>query len=581
MNVTQDTNAYYSINSPKDRAWYKVYEATGMKDTIDMPPQNTSLIEIYEGIFARYPNRVAFECMGASITYRELDTYSRQMAAYIQSLGLGKGDKIALMMPNVLQYPITMIGILRAGCTLVNVNPLYTEHELEHQLGDSEAKAIFIIENFAHTFEAVKNKGLISHVVIASMGDMLGMFKGFIVNTVVRKVKKMVPEWHLPGHVTYKTALNKFPASKYERPTGLTLSDLAVLQYTGGTTGVAKGAMLTHGNLVANLYQCMSYVETGFPESENTEGYHILVALPLYHIFCFTVCGLMAMEKGFTGLLIPNPRDLDGLVKEIDKYKPVFIPAVNTLFNGLAHHEGFCKLDHSNLRVSLGGGMSVLSNTATAWQEITGTPILEGYGLSETSPVLTMTPPKLNKYTGNIGIPAPATDIILLDDDGNEVPQGERGELSAKGPQVMAGYWKRPEATAKDMTEDGYFRTGDIAIMDEEGFFKIVDRKKDMILVSGFNVYPNEVEDAMTKHPKIKECGVIGLPNETSGETPKIFIVKADESLTEAEVKAFAKEHLTGYKRPRHIEFIDELPKSNVGKILRKDLRALEEAKNK
>lgn len=568
------------LHSQKDTAWYKMYEQTGMRADIPMLPENGSLLDVFDEVLARYPNRTAFICMGASITYRELDTYSKQIAAYLQSIGLGKGDKVALMMPNILQYPICMIGILRAGCTLVNVNPLYTSHELDHQLADSEAKAIFIVENFAKTFQDVENKGNIKHVVVASMGDMMGTLKGFVVNTVVRKVKKMVPAWHLPGHVSFKKALNKVSADKYKRPADIGLADLAVLQYTGGTTGVAKGAVLTHRNLVANLFQAMSYVDTAFDENENTEGYNVIVALPLYHIFSFMVCGLMDMQKGFTGVLIPNPRDLDGLVKEIDKYKPVFIPAVNTLFNGLAHHKGFQQLDHSNLRISLGGGMSVLADTAKAWEDITGSPIMEGYGLSETSPVLTMNPPSLDKYTATIGIPAPSTDIKLLDDDGNEVAQGERGEICAKGPQVMEGYWKRPEATAEVMTANGYFRTGDIGVMDENGFFKIVDRKKDMILVSGFNVYPNEVEDAMTAHPKIKECGVIGITDDRSGETVKIFIVKADESLTEDEVKAYAKTHLTGYKRPRLIEFLDELPKSNVGKILRKDLRKYEESKS-
>ncbi len=580
--MTTENKQAQLLTSDESRPWFDTYAKMGMDNSITMPANDTSLIEIFEDIFNKYSDRNAFVCLGASLTYKDLDLYSRQIAAYLQSLGLGKGDKVALMMPNILQYPICMIGILRAGCTLVNVNPLYTAHELDHQLADSDAKAIFIVENFAHTYEQVENKGDIEHVIVASVGDMLGTVKGFIVNTLLRHVKKVVPKWNIPNHVTFKTALNSLSASCYKRPNDITLDDLAVLQYTGGTTGVAKGAMLTHSNLVANLLQCMTFVDTIFPDNEELASIepHVIVALPLYHIFSFTVCGLMCMDKGFTGVLIPNPRDLDGLVKEIDKYKPVFIPAVNTLFNGLAHHEGFQKLDHSNLRIALGGGMSVLSNTASEWEQYTGKPILEGYGLSETSPVLTMNPPNQNKYSGTIGIPTPAVDIKLLDDNDNEVGIGERGEICAKGPQVMKGYWQRPEATAESMTEDGYFRTGDIAIMDEHGYFTIVDRKKDMILVSGFNVYPNEVEDAMSEHPKILECGVIGVANEKSNEVPKIFIVKKDPSLTIKEVKRFAKEQLTGYKRPRHIEFVDELPKSNVGKILRKELRKMEEEKN-
>lgn len=566
------------VTSPAKRPWLKTYEEFELKPTFEMPPQNSSLLDNFDKNFAKHGDKEAYVCMGGSLSFREVDTYSRQIAAYIQSLGLGKGDKVALMMPNILQYPICMIGILRAGCTLVNVNPLYTSHELDHQLADSEAKAIFLVENFAQTFQEVENKGNIEHVVVATLGDMLGTLKGLIVNTVVRKVKKMVPAWRIPGHVKFKDALKKVPASKYVRPTGITLDDLAVLQYTGGTTGVAKGAMLTHGNLIANLSQCMSFVDTVFATDEDTDGEYMLIALPLYHIFSFTACALLGLDKGFAGVLVPNPRDLDGLVKELDKYKPAFVPAVNTLFNGLAQHEGFKQLDHSKMRIALGGGMSVLSDTARQWETITSVPIVEGYGLSETSPVLTLNPLLMNKYTGKIGIPIPGTDIKLLDDDGNEMPIGERGEISAKGPQVMAGYWKRPEATAKDMTDDGYFRTGDIGVMDEEGFIKIVDRKKDMILVSGFNVYPNEVEDTMTEHPLIVECGVIGIKDDKSGEVPKIFIVRKDDSLTKKEVIRFAKENLTGYKRPRYIEFIDELPKSPVGKILRKELRKIEEA---
>ncbi len=558
---------------PADRPWRATYAEHGIEMDFNMPSDTHSLVDMFEQNFARHGNKIAFTCMDASITYRELDTYSRQIAAYLQSLGLAQGDKVAVMMPNILQYPVTMLGIVRAGLTLVNVNPLYTATELEHQLKDSEAKALFILENFANTYERVLNKGQVKHVIVATLGDMLGL-KGFLVNAVVRHVKKMVPSWNIPGFVSFKDALNQVSAAQYERPE-LSLDDIAVLQYTGGTTGVAKGAMLTHRNLVANVQQCYPFIKKVFPG--DVSGQYIAVALPLYHIFSFTACALLGMKMGFSQLLITNPRDFKALCKDFTKYRPSFFPAVNTLFNGLVHNEEFRALDHSNLRLSLGGGMSVLSDTAKAWERLTGNYIIEGYGLSETSPVLTLNPP--GGYTGKIGIPFPATDIILLDDDGNEVAMGEPGEICAKGPQVMPGYWNRPDETEKVMTANGYFRTGDIGVMDEKGFIKIVDRKKDMILVSGFNVYPNEVEEVMTAHPKILECGVIGISDEHSGEVPKIFIVKKDDSLTVQEVKDWARDHLTGYKRPKYVEFLTELPKSNVGKILRKDLRKLEESK--
>ncbi|MDO4450172.1 MAG: AMP-binding protein [Moraxella sp.] len=561
---------------PTDRAWVKTYNEANLDLTVSVPNNVNSLLDSFDEIFRLHGDKVALTCMGASITYRELDVYSRQIAAYLQSLGLVQGDKVAVMMPNVLQYPMTVMGIVRAGMTLVNINPLYTPHELEHQLKDSEAKALFIVENFAHTFEKVRDKGQVKHIIVASIGDMMGL-KGFVVNLVVRHVKKMVPSWNVPNAVSFKEALNAVSASRYQRPQ-VSLDDIAVLQYTGGTTGVAKGAMLTHKNLIINVEQCMTFVHKVFPADEDLTGKYVATALPLYHIFSFTV-SMLAMKMGFSLLLITNARDFDALTKDFAKYRPVFFPAVNTLFNALASHEGFKSLDHSNLRLSLGGGMSVLPSTAAAWERLTGTYIVEGYGLSETSPVATLNPP--GSYTGKIGVPFPNTDVILLDDDGNEVPMGEAGEIAIKGPQVMAGYWNRPDETAKVMTADGYFKTGDIGIMDEAGFFKIVDRKKDMILVSGFNVYPNEVEEVITAHPKVLECGVIGITDEYSGELVKAFIVKKDDSLTEKEIIKWAKENLTGYKRPKYIEFIDTLPKSNVGKILRKDLRELEANKNK
>lgn len=561
--------------TPAERAWQATYKEQGLPINVSIPADIHSLADSFESMFAEHGDKIAFTCMGKSITYAELDLYSRQISAYLQLSGLQKGDRVAIMMPNVLQYPITMIGIVRAGMVLVNVNPLYTAHELEHQLLDSEAKALFIVENFAHTFEKVRNKGQVKNVVVASIGDMMGL-KGKAINIFLRHVKKMIPTWNIPNHVTFTEILEQIPASDYQRP-AMSLDDLAVLQYTGGTTGVAKGAMLTHKNLIANVEQCYGIIITIFPKHEDLTGKYVATALPLYHIFSFTV-SLLSMKMGFSALLITNPRDFDALTKDFRKYRPVFFPAVNTLFNALANHKGFAQLDHSNLRLSLGGGMSVLPSTAKAWEQLTGNCIIEGYGLSETSPVLTINPP--GQYSGKIGVPFPNTDIILLDDNGNEVPFGESGEICAKGPQVMKGYWKRPDETAKVMTANGYFRTGDIGVMDEKGYFKIVDRKKDMILVSGFNVYPNEVEEVISSHPKVLECGVIGVPDDYSGELVKVFIVKKDESLTEEEVRKWAKQNLTGYKRPKYIEFVSDLPKSNVGKILRKDLRQLEHNKS-
>ncbi|MGO2226954.1 MAG: AMP-binding protein [Psychrobacter celer] len=560
-----------------DKVWVKTYEKLGMQYDIDMPPADTSLIEILEQNFINHAGKTAFVCMDVKLSYEELDRYSKQVAAYLQSLGLKKGDKVAVMMPNILQLPVAVLGVLRAGLTLVNVNPLYTTKELAHQLEDSDAKVLILLENFAKTYEDI-GKEMVDHVVVTSMGDLMSPLKGFIVNTVVRHVKKMVPAYHINGSVKFKKALNRFSAASYQRPNDIGLDDVAVLQYTGGTTGVAKGAMLTHGNLVANLIQCDTYLGEAFDKFEKmNEQPVIMTALPLYHIFSFTVCGMYGLYRGCIGLLVPNPRDGASLIKAYKDYPPAFFPAVNTLFNALANSEVFKALDHSKLEMSMGGGMAVLKDTAAKWQQITGNIIVQGYGLSETSPVASANPQGTGEFSGNIGLPMPATDMAILDEAGNEVEIGERGEISVRGPQVMKGYWKRDDATSEVMTADGYFRTGDIGVMDEEGYFKIVDRKKDMILVSGFNVYPNEVEDVMSGHPKILECGVIGIDDKKSGEVPKIYVVRSDDSLTEEEVIAYGKENLTGYKRPRYVEFIDELPKSNVGKILRKDLRELEE----
>ncbi|WP_019673517.1 AMP-binding protein [Psychrobacter lutiphocae] len=563
-----------------NRPWLKTYEKYGMQYEIEMPPADTSLIEILEENFTKHAGRTSFVCMNQELSYDDLDRYSRQMAAYLQSLGLKKGDKVAVMLPNILQSPVSILAILRAGFILVNVNPLYTTHELEHQLEDSETKVLIILENFAKTYADIAKK-TVDHVIVTAMGDLMSPFKGFIVNTVVRHVKKMVPPFNIPGSVTFKQALKTGAQKSYTRPTNIGLDDVAVLQYTGGTTGVAKGAMLTHGNLVANLIQADTYIGDAFDHfEERNEQPVIMTALPLYHIFSFTVCGMYGLRKGAINSLVPNPRDGKSLLKAYKDYPPAFFPAVNTLFNGLINSEHFRVLDHSKLEMSMGGGMAVLKDTAEKWKAGTGNVIVQGYGLSETSPVASANPMGLDEFPGNIGVPFPATDMAILDEEGNEVEIGERGEICVRGPQVMKGYWKRQEATDEVMTPDGYFRTGDIGVMDEEGYFKIVDRKKDMIIVSGFNVYPNEVEDVMTGHPKILECGVIGVHSDKSGEVPKIFVVRQDPSLTEQEVIDYAKKNLTGYKRPRIVEFVDELPKSNVGKILRKDLREMEAKQN-
>ena len=564
-----------------DKPWLKTYEKFGMQYDIEMPPANTSLIDVFEENFVNHKGRVSFVCMNQELSFDDLDRYSKNIAAYLQSLGLKKGDKVAVMMPNILQSPICILAIIRAGFILVNVNPLYTTKELEHQLKDSETKVLLILENFAKTYADIPTK-TVDHVIITSMGDLMSPVKGFIVNSVVRHVKKMVPAYNIPGSVSFKKALKIGQSKKYTRPTDIGLEDVAVLQYTGGTTGVAKGAMLTHGNLVANLIQADTYIGDAFDNFEAlNEQPVIMTALPLYHIFSFTVCGMYGLRKGAINLLVPNPRDGKSLLKAYKDYPPAFFPAVNTLFNGLINSKEFLALDHSKLEMSMGGGMAVLRDTAEKWKKGTGSVIVQGYGLSETSPVASANPLGLEEFPGNIGVPFPATDMAIIDEEGNEVAIGERGEICVRGPQVMKGYWKRDDATAEVMTPDGYFRTGDIGVMDEEGYFKIVDRKKDMIIVSGFNVYPNEVEDVMAGHPKILECGVIGVASDKSGEVPKIFVVANDSSLTEQEVLDYAKEHLTGYKRPRMVEFVEELPKSNVGKILRKDLREMEQAKNK
>ncbi len=552
-----------------ERIWLKQYPP-GVPADIE-PTQYASLVDLLEESFTKFADRKAFICMDKSISYRDLDQMSVALAAYLQGRGLQRGARVAIMMPNVLQYPVATAAVLRAGYAVVNVNPLYTPRELEHQLKDSGAEAIIVLENFAHTVEQVIAKTQVKHVIVASMGDLLG-FKGIIVNLVVRRVKKMVPGWSLPGAVAFNDALSAGRGMTFNKPK-ISPGDVAFLQYTGGTTGVSKGATLLHRNIVANVLQNDAWLQPALAAPPHVDQLMIVCALPLYHIFALTACYLLAVRAGGCNLLIPNPRDIPGFIKELAKYQVNTFPAVNTLYNALMNHPDFKKLDFSKLKISNGGGMAVQRPVADQWKNITGCSIAEGYGLSETSPVLTCNPPTATEFTGSIGIPVPSTYISIRDDDGNEVPLGQAGEICAKGPQVMSGYWNRPEETAKVMTADGYFRTGDIGVMDEKGYIKIVDRKKDMILVSGFNVYPNEVEEVIASHPGVLECAVIGIPDSKSGEAVKAFVVRKDPNLTAEAVIAFCHEQLTGYKVPKHIEFRTDLPKTNVGKILRRQLR--------
>ncbi|MDA9510058.1 long-chain fatty acid--CoA ligase [Bradyrhizobium sp. CCBAU 11386] len=552
-----------------ERIWLKQYPP-GVPADIE-PTQYASLVDLLEESFTKFADRKAFICMDKSISYRDLDQMSVALAAYLQGRGLQRGARVAIMMPNVLQYPVATAAVLRAGFAVVNVNPLYTPRELEHQLKDSGAEAIIVLENFAHTVEQVITKTSVKHVIVASMGDLLG-FKGVIVNLVVRRVKKMVPAWSLPGAVSFNDALSAGRGMTFNKPK-LSPGDVAFLQYTGGTTGVSKGATLLHRNIVANVLQNDVWLQPALAAPPHVDQLMIVCALPLYHIFALTACYLLAVRAGGCNLLIPNPRDIAGFVKELAKYQVNSFPAVNTLYNGLMHHPDFKKLDFSKLKISNGGGMAVQRPVAEQWKAVTGCFIAEGYGLSETSPTLTCNPATTNDFSGSIGIPVPSTYISIRDDDGNELPLGQPGEICAKGPQVMSGYWNRPEETAKVMTADGYFRTGDIGVMDEKGYTKIVDRKKDMILVSGFNVYPNEIEEVIASHPGVLECAVIGIPDSKSGEAVKAFVVKKDQSLTAEAVIKFCHEQLTGYKVPKHIEFRTDLPKTNVGKILRRQLR--------
>jgi len=553
-----------------DKIWLKSYPE-GIPTEIDYT-QYRSLVHMLEESFRKYADRNAYVCMDRFLTYGEVDALSQKMAAWLQGRGLQKGARVAVMLPNVLQNPVCTAAILRAGYTVVNVNPLYTARELEHQLNDSGAEAIIVLENFATTLEHALPQTPVKHIVVASMGDLLGTLKGAIVNFVVRNVKKMVPAYTLPGAVRFNQMLAE-GAGMTLKPVELGHDDIAFLQYTGGTTGVSKGAVLTHRNLISNMLQNDAWLQPLFDKPPKVEQIVIVCALPLYHIFALTVCSMLATRAGGMNILIPNPRDIPGFVKELAKYKFHMLPAVNTLYNALLNNPDFAKLDFSQLRTANAGGMAVQRAVADKFVKLTGCPILEGYGLSETSPCAIVNPATATEFSGTIGIPLPSTEVKILDDDGNEVALGQPGEIAIRGPQVMAGYWNRPEETAQVMTADGFFKSGDIGVMDTRGFVKIVDRKKDMILVSGFNVYPNEVEAVVAMHPGVLECACVSVPDEHSGEAVKLFVVRKDPALTAEDLMSFCKEQLTGYKRPKYIEFRTELPKTNVGKILRRELR--------
>ena len=553
-----------------EKIWLKQYPA-GVPAEIktDLYP---SLVALLEESFRKYRDQKAYLFMGKAFTFGQIDDHSRAFAAYLQSIGLAPGDRVALMMLNVPQYPVAVAGVLRAGMVVVNVNPLYTPRELEHQLKDSGAKAIVILEPFATVLQQVIDVVPAKKVVVASFGDMLGFLKGTLVNHVVRNVKKMVPAWRLPGALRFNDALASGRNKPYTPP-NVGPDDIAVLQYTGGTTGVSKGAVLLHRNLVANVLQSEAWYQPALKKIPPGEQIVTVCALPLYHIFGFNTNMMLGMRMGGCNILIPNPRDLPAVLKELSQHRFHSFPAVNTLFNSLANHPDFGKVDWSHLKISVGGGMAVQQATAKLWLEKTGCPICEGYGLSETSPSATCNPVDSTAYSGNIGLPMPGTELTLLDDEGHEVPMGTPGEIAIRGPQVMAGYWQRPDETAKVMTADGFFRTGDIGVVDERGYFRIVDRKKDMILVSGFNVYPNEVEDVITQMPGVLECAAVGVPDAKAGEAVKVVVVKKDPAITEADIRAYCEANLTGYKRPKIIEFRTDLPKTPVGKILRRELR--------
>jgi long-chain acyl-CoA synthetase len=549
-----------------EKIWLKSYPP-GVPEKIDVGTYE-SIRELFEESCAKYATRPAFTCMGKSMTFAELEALSAAFGAWLQANGCKKGSRVALMMPNILQYPVCLFGAIRAGCTVVNVNPLYTARELQHQLNDSGAEVLVVVENFAKTVSEVVGTTKVRQVVLTSIGELLGV-KGILVDFVLRNVKKMIPAYSLPGAIRLRDALAGGRGRKLER-VPLTHDDIAFLQYTGGTTGVAKGAMLLHRNIVANMLQARAWLE---PALDHDRREIIITPLPLYHIFSLTANCLVFMSIGGENILIPNPRDITGFVKELGKYKFTAITGVNTLFNALLNNPDFAKLDFSNLHISLGGGMAVQEAVAKRWKQVTGKPLIEAYGLTETSPAATINSFDIKDYTGAIGLPISSTEIELRDDQGKAVPLGQAGEICIRGPQVMAGYWNRPDETAKVMDKDGWFATGDIGVMDEKGLVRIVDRKKDMILVSGFNVYPNEIEGVVVMHDGVLECAAVGVPDDKSGEAVKLFIVRKDPSLTAEQVIKHCREHLTGYKVPREVEFRTELPKTNVGKILRRELR--------
>ena len=555
------------------KIWLKQYPA-GVPAEVktDVYP---SLVAMMDESFRTYRGQAAYKFMGASFSFGAIDDASRALAAWLQSTGLQRGDRVAIMMPNVPQYPVAVAAVLRAGLVVVNVNPLYTPRELEHQLKDSGAKAIVILENFAATLAQVIDQVPTKTVVVAAMGDMLGLLKGALVNHVVRRVKKLVPPYTLPASVASTRFMDAVGAGRRLTlaPAALGPDDIAVLQYTGGTTGVSKGAVLLHRNLVANILQAEAWYQPALKKIPAGTQVVTVCALPLYHIFGFNANMMLGLRMGGCNLLIANPRDIPAMLKDLAAQPFHSLPAVNTLFTALANHPDFDKVDWSHLKISVGGGMAVTQGTARLWLDKTGCPICEGYGLSETSPSATCNPVDSTTYSGTIGLPMPSTDLVLLDDDGHEVPQGQPGEIAIRGPQVMAGYWQRPDETAKVMTAGGFFRTGDVGLMDERGHFRIVDRKKDMILVSGFNVYPNEIEDVLSQLPGVLECAAVGIPDDKAGEAVKVVIVKNDPALTEAAVRSHCEANLTGYKRPKVVEFRTDLPKTTVGKILRRELR--------
>ena len=556
-----------------EKLWLNSYEQ-GVNAEIDIT-QYSSISDVFRQSVEKFAHQPAFQNMGKTLTYAEVGKLAEDFASYLQNvLKLPRGERVAIMLPNLLQYPIALFGILQAGLVAVNTNPLYTPRELEHQLKDSGATTIIVLENFANTLELVLPRTQIKHVIVASVGEMFGFFKGTLMNFVLRKIKKMVPEYRISGAIPFQTTLKEGAAHTF-RPVTLTREDTALLQYTGGTTGVAKGAVLSHGNICANMLQAKEWIKNQLREGKET----VIAALPLYHIFALTVNLMIFTNAGSKIILITNPRDMKGFIGELKKERISVFIGVNTLFNGMVNQPDFATVDFSNLRLTLGGGMATQKAVAEKWKKITSTPIVEAYGLTEASPGVCCNPLNIEAYSGGIGLPVPSTEVELRDADGKEVPVGQPGELWVRGPQVMKGYWNRPEETAKTIDARGFLETGDIAVMDEKGWLKLVDRKKDLIVVSGFNVYPNEIEEVVSHNDKVMEVACIGVPNEKTGEALKVFVVKKDPSLTKEELIEFCRTELTAYKVPKDIEFRDELPKSNVGKILRRELR--EQAQNK